>query len=438
MPGGSKRGNPADSRARKTVILSGGFMYTPASNGSPRATRTLTLAFAAALLGACAGEPSAPRVASTVGDGGIRAATAANPRETASQRWIALTRAIVGRRELGPLGIARTFALVSVAQYNAVVAARQGKERAVHPSEAHAAGAASAATLAGLYPAEQAAIAAQTTADVAYFATVPSERDADVDAGIAVGKAVAAQVMAYAASDGSNAVWTGTVPTGPGLWVNAPPGPVSPLWGLVRPWALSSGSQFRPPPPPAFGSPEFLAALGEVRQYTDNRTPEQLAIAQFWQFGSGPGGPMGHFGVIATELGSAHRMSELHAARTFALMYMAMMDASIGCWDAKFAYWYIRPHQADPLITTPVGRPNFPAYPSAHSCLSAAAAGVLRDIFPAARGDLEVQVAQAGVARLYAGLHFRFDVSAGQELGFAVADVVLANAPRGHQSIPLD
>src|SRR5688500_501640 len=150
----------------QTVILPGGFMYIPVyagvSSGSRHATRTLALAFAA-LLGACAGEPSAPFPANIVGDAGLRISNAASARETASQRWIALTRAIVGRRELGPLGTARTFALVSVAQYNAVVAARQGKMRAVHPSEAHAAGAASAAVLAGLYPAEQTAIAAQTT-----------------------------------------------------------------------------------------------------------------------------------------------------------------------------------------------------------------------------------------------------------------------------------
>ncbi len=106
-----------------------------------------------------------------------------------------------------------------------------------------------------------------------------------------------------------------------------------------------------------------------------------------------------------------------------------MMDASIGCWDAKFAYWYVRPFQADPLITTPVGRPNFPAYPSAHSCLSASAAGVLAALFPAAADDLQRQVEEAGVARLYAGLHFHFDVDAGRQLGFAVARAALGGRP---------
>jgi membrane-associated phospholipid phosphatase len=368
-----------------------------------------------------------------------RIASAESPRQTASERWVALTRQIIARRENGPLGIARTYALVAVAQYNAVIAAREAKDRGVHPSESRAAGAAAAAVLGGLYPAELTAIGAQTAADAAYFSDLPSERDADAAAGIAVGQQVAARVLARGATDGSKAVWTGTIPTGPGFWVNAPPAqPVSPLWGLVRPWVIESGDLFRPPPPPAFGSPEFTTALAEVRRYTDNRTPEQLVVAQFWAFASGPGGPMGHFGVVATDLAHEHQLTEVQAARMFATMYMAIMDASIGCWDAKFAYWYVRPFQADPLITTPVGRPNFPSYPSAHSCFSSAAVGVLRDLFPAARADLEAAVEEAGVARIYGGLHYRFDVTAGQTLGFAVARAVLASAPRGHESIPLD
>jgi membrane-associated phospholipid phosphatase len=141
---------------------------------------------------------------------------------------------------------------------------------------------------------------------------------------------------------------------------------------------------------------------------------------------------------VASGLVARQHLDERKAARTFAVMFMAMMDASIGCWDAKFAYWYVRPFQADPAITTPVGRPNFPAYPSAHSCLSAAAVGVLADAFPHAADELHAQVVEAGEARLYAGLHFRFDVTAGQELGFAVARVALARAPRGHEAIALE
>lgn len=392
-------------------------------------------------LAACAGQTDAPVAPTTPAAALERAAAPAADRETAAARWNALTRAVVGRRELlGPLGTARTFALVAVAQYDAVIAADEAKARRVHPSQAGAASAAAAAVLAALYPAEQAVIAAQLAADRAYFPALPSERDADYGAGAAVGRTVAAAVLARAATDRSTAVWTGTIPAGPGYWRNAPPPaqPLSPLWGQVRPWLLTSCDQFRPAAPPAFGSPEFLAALAEVRQATDARTPAQLAVAQFWQSGSGPGGPMGYFSAVATTLAAARHLDEAHAARVFAVLHMAMMDASIGCWDAKYAYWLVRPFQIDPLITTPVGRPNFPSYPSAHSCLSAAGAGVLAGFFPSASDTLLAMVAEAGEARIVAGLHYRFDVIAGQTLGAHVAALALARAPRGHAAIPLD
>jgi membrane-associated phospholipid phosphatase len=388
-------------------------------------------------LAGCATDAVAPPEMATAS---AAPAVPAAERETAAQRWIAFTRTVMGRRVGSPLITARSYALVSVAQYNAVVAARDAKAGGLHPSEAGAASGAAAAVLGALFPVEMSAIATQLASDAEFFATLPSERSADWAAGVAVGEQAAAAVLAYATTDGSTAVWTGTIPVGPGFWLNAPPPaqPIGPLWGEVRPWNLAAGDQYRPAPPPAFGSPAFLAALAEVRHYTDNLTSDQLWIAQFWQGGSGPAGPMGHFGAVATRLADAQRLGEHAATRMFAVLYMAMMDASIGCWDAKYAYWYIRPHQADPLIATPVGRPNFPAYPSAHSCFSAAAAGVLRDIFPSATRELQAQVEEAGVARLYAGLHFHFDISAGQEIGFSVARAALERAPRGWQAIPLD
>ena len=402
------------------------------AEGTMPARPVLALALLAALAG-CGADADQPTASAPAG---VRSAA----RETAAGRWIALTRTILGRRETGPLGTARTFALVSVAQYDAVIAAGGAKDGGLHPSKAGAAAGAAAAVLRALYPVEAPVAAAQLAADAAYFPSLPSERDADFAAGVAVGEEVAAAVLARAATDGSRAVWTGTIPSGPGYWRNAAPPapPLAPLWGRVRPWVLDSGDQFRPAAPPAFGSPEFAAALAEVRAITDARTPAQLRVAQFWQGASGPGGPMGHFGAVAGRLAVGHHMNEDAATRMYAVMYMAMMDASIGCWDAKYAYWYIRPHQADPAITTPVGRPNFPAYPSAHSCLSAAAVGVLSDAFPASARELHAQVEEAGVARLYAGLHFRFDITAGRALGFAVAREVLAHAPRANQPIPLD
>ena len=245
-------------------------------------------------------------------------------------------------------------------------------------------------------------------------------------------------MIAYAATDRSKTVWDGT--RGPGGWTPISLPPQDATWGGVRPWLMSSADQFHPADPPAIGSPEYLADLAEVRYYSDNRTPEQLAIAQYWASGYGPGGPAGYFGALAAELGTRQHLDERRMSRVLAVMHMAIMDASIGCYQAKYEYWYLRPYQADAAIRVAdkVSRPNFPGYPSAHSCLSSAAAGVLAGFFPSATDDLYAMVEEAGMSRIYAGLHFRFDVTAGQELGYAVAGLALRLAPDGHEPIPLD
>jgi len=119
-------------------------------------------------------------------------------------------------------------------------------------------------------------------------------------------------------------------------------------------------------------------------------------------------------------------LREREATHVFALLDAAMMDAAIGCWDAKLTYWFIRPPQADPAIKLipAIGLPNHPSYPSAHSCFSGAAAEMLSEFFPAKADSLDAMVNQAGLARIYAGIHYRFDVDAGQQLGRQVARFV--------------
>lgn len=359
---------------------------------------------------------------------------------TAAERWMLVTRGIVGRREIGsPLGTTRAYALVAVAQYNASVAAGNTQTSGKRPSEAAAVSSASAAVLASLYPAEQSVIDAQVAADATYFPAFASEADASYSAGTTIGKTTATAVLARAATDRTDAVFTGTIPTGPGFWVNVPPAqPIAPRWGEAKPWLLASGSQFRSAAPPAFNSAAFQSGIAEVKAMTTNLTPDQLVIAQFWQYASGPGGPMGYFTELVTASTTAAHMNERQTARVYAVMHMAIMDASIGCWDSKYNYWYVRPFQADPTIATPVGRPNFPSYPSAHSCLSSAAAGVIAGLFPATKPVMDAKVAEAGVARMYAGLHYRFDVTAGQELGYKVAALALTRIPAPNVSIPLN
>ena len=116
----------------------------------------------------------------------------------------------------------------------------------------------------------------------------------------------------------------------------------------MRPWLWESGSELRAPAPPAFNSQPFREALAEVRQIAETRTPLQMRLR-----GSGPTvgetyTPPGHWNAIASDLIRERGIGDLNAARTLALMNLAMADAAIGCWDSKFTYWVIRPWQADP------------------------------------------------------------------------------------------
>ena len=107
-----------------------------------------------------------------------------------------------------------------------------------------------------------------------------------------------------------------------------------------------------------------------------------------------------------------------------------MMDAMIGCWDAKYHYWTLRPTHADPLITLTFALPNHPSYPSGHSCVSSAAATMLNKFFPRRSRELNAWVEEAGLSRMYAGIHYRFDITAGRDLGQAVARWAIRHADR--------
>jgi membrane-associated phospholipid phosphatase len=254
--------------------------------------------------------------------------------------------------------------------------------------------------------------------------------------GEAIGRAVGAEIVARAQVDGFNQPFTGTFPTGPGLWISntTPPTIAGGQLPGVTPWFLTSASQFRSVPPPAFGSPAFQSALDEIRQISNTRTAEQIRIAAFWALSVGTPTTAGFWLQVATDGINQHSLSEREATHLYALLSTTMFDAQISCWDAKEAYWFVRPWQAAPLITVvaAVGKPNHPSYPSGHSCLSASGADVLSTFFPEQRDHLNAMVAEAGLSRMYGGIHYRFDIEAGQTLGRSVAAFAIAADASGN------
>lgn len=249
----------------------------------------------------------------------------------------------------------------------------------------------------------------------------------------ALGRVIGRLLVARAEADGSDAVWTGSPPTGPGFWVPTPPGflpPLDPLAGTWKTWNLQSGRQFRPGPPPAYGSPQFLAELDEVYRVSTTLTAEQKRIADSWADGAGTVTPPGHWNVIALDLIHGENRSALRSAKLLAALNTAQADAFIACWDAKYAYWSLRPvtgirRLIDPTWLSYIVTPPFPSYVSGHSTTSGAASTVLAAFFPDRAGELAALAEEAAVSRLYGGIHFSSDNEAGLELGRRVGTLAV-------------
>ena len=323
---------------------------------------------------------------------------------TAVTRWVDLQLVEIASHRTNPPRASRGLALTSVAMRDATRLPRPQRPAAV-------AGAAST-VLAYLYPDR-----------AAYFEELADRERPRI--GVLRGRLIGTRVVNRARRDGSDAVFQGPIPEGPGLWVPTPPGfmpPLEALAGTWRTWNISSGSRFRPGPPPAFGSRRYAREVREVYEVSLALTEEQKRIADFWADGAGTVTPPGHWNQIALDLIRAHRLSEGAAARVLAALNTAQADAFIACWDAKYTYWSERPvtairREIDPNWPSYIVTPPFPAYVSGHSTTSAAAAEVLSAYFPSARRQLRAWAEEAALSRLYGGIHFRSDNEAGLVLG---------------------
>lgn len=349
--------------------------------------------------------------------------------------WDEVARVVVARNNSNALVGIRAYAIVTVAQYNAAVAAEKGKIRNVRPSIRAAIGSASVVTLSYLYPGETTTLETLLDAYLAEKAR-PGSGNGDPVKGEAIGREVGKVVVERAKTDRFFDPLTGPIPTGPGYWYSSTP-PAGPRIGQAKTYFLQSGDQFRPVPHPAFGSPEFQAAVAEVRKFSDTRTPGQEESAKFWNLPAGTHTPAGYWNAEATRLAVKYRASERETAHVLALMNMVSHDALVAAHEAKYFYWLLRPSHADAAITLPIGLPNFPSYPSNHAAISAGMARVLGAAFPAEKAKLDQAADRAALSRVYGGIHYRFDGEAGLELGRKVAAWALAHDPQGNEPFAL-
>ena len=348
-----------------------------------------------------------------------------------------------------PPAVARHLAMLHVAIYDGVNGIRPTHEPYMlagpAPSGASVVAAASAAAhavLVALYPGDRAgfdALHAQMMSGI-----VPG---AAKEAGSEWGERVAAAILAARADDGAALTapwpdsdvpgeWRPTVSFG-GLVRPA----LLPLWGKVEPFALDRVDRFRPPAPPAPHTRRYAAEVNFTRQIggltSASRSTDQTEIAQFWGYGPGSATPAGHWNQIAQVVARSEHNSLADNARLFALLNIALADAAIVSWDAKYAYNYWRPITAihlgdtddnpltssDPSWMPLLPTPPFPEYTSGHSTFSGAAAAVLASFYGRDRveflcgsDDLPGVVRsyrgfwhaaeESGMSRIYGGIHF--------------------------------
>jgi membrane-associated phospholipid phosphatase len=290
-----------------------------------------------------------------------------------------------------------------------------------YPSEHAVAAGAAAAVLAYLFPNQ-----ATTFADMANQAATsrvmagvafPSDAFSGLDLGQSVGKAV----IAYAQSDGSAQVISVSYPATPGVWSS--PNPVAPGAGSWKPWVLTTAQDFRPGPPPAFGSDAASALYGSVKNL--NRTNTTNHLAWFWQ----PGFFQPWLQQVDLEIFQNHLdVNPPRAARAYANETIAQHDATLACWDAKYTYLELRPSQADSTITPVFAIPQHPGFPSGHACASGASAAIMSLLFPNDAALFTSMANDAGTSTFDALIHTQLDVSQGLALGTQVGQKVAARA----------
>jgi membrane-associated phospholipid phosphatase len=379
-------------------------------------------------------------------------------------------------RSTPPPAAARNLAIVHVAIYDAVNGVRRTHEpylvRGDVSSRASIEAAATSAAhdaLVALYPADQSTFDALHTS---ILGGIPG--GLRKEQGIAWGKDVAAQILAARANDGSTATAPFPGSQEPGQWrptisfggVVRPA--LLPLWGNVTPFALTSGTQFRPPSPPALGSRRYAFEVNFAQRFgsvdSTARTVEQTEIAQFWGYGPGTATPPGHWNQIAQVVAVNEGKSLAKNARLFALLNIALADAAIVSWDCKYIFNLWRPITAiqladqdgnpatapDPAWMPLLETPPFPEYTSGHSTFSGAAAVVLASFYHRDRvrfvvgsDDLPGVVRfydsfshaalESGMSRVYGGIHFMSANLHGLLTGAQTGAYVMRNVlrPRG-------
>jgi len=297
----------------------------------------------------------------------------------------------------------------------------------------------------------------------AYLQSISDNETAKAD-GVKLGEAIAAKVLEARANDGHDAVDEYRPRTTPGVYVPTPITAGS-AWPRLKPFAMTSASQFRPAPPISLSSDQWATDYNEIKDYgsktSTRRSPQQTEIARFWLM-VGPGA----YHPFVRQLVTAKQMNVGDSARLMALAAVGLNDALIAVFDAKYHYNFWRPITAIrngdidnndateraaawlPIDNTPM----HPEYPCAHCILSGSLAGVIETAFgtedipevaitsPTLPGvthrftNMTALADEVASARIWAGFHYRFSTRVGTAMGLQIGEYVVKNVMQPAQT----
>lgn len=234
----------------------------------------------------------------------------------------------------------------------------------------------------------------------------------DTRAGFDLGKRIAEKEIEQTKDYVSTAQWDGKIPDKPGLWRGK--FAMLPLAGQNKTVVLESASEFRPGPPP-----DFAKEMEEMKNY--KQTFRTLSNAFYWANQSW------FMDYVTKKIFENNlHLNPPRAARINAVINVASYDGFVACWDAKYAYWGIRPNQYDTTFRPAILiTPPFPGYPSGHAAISGAMAEIYSYFFPEEKDLFRQKAKDAAESRFQAGIHFRIDNEVALELGKKVATKVL-------------
>jgi len=372
-------------------------------------------------------------------------------------RWNVIALETTRAAAFNPLRETRSLAIVSAAVFDAVNSITRRYEPYAVRVPAQATDSAEAAvhaaahdTLVALYPDAAASLDAEYGRVLAALADGPAKAR-----GLEDGRAVAAALLALRSFDHANDKVEYQPGNGVGVWQPTPPAgapALEPGWGKVTPFFLATGSQYRPEPPPALTSPDYIADFKEIAdvgaQGSPQRTAVQTEAARFWMSTA----PQ-LWNQVVQQLAETHHLGISSTAFVFLLLNTAGADAMIAAWDSKYAYNQWRPVTAiraqlgDPTWTPLIPTPPFPDYIAGHTTYAGAAEAVLIHLLGERPGQFSItsatasgaihrytsfgQVADEVVnARVWGGVHWRTSCTVGRSVGNKVGVYTLRHMPR--------